>query len=372
MKIGIIPLSTKPLPSPNDSVFAPGNAINNLINGLINKKHTVTVFTGSESVCKGTIISGNLKTPWNTYGPPEKDLTAYTERRIEYDLIQSVEAIHEFTKKNNLDIINSHDFRINPYIFSLTTIPIIYTPHTNLSNNLSPYDLHRYKIIKKMNSGITALSKNNVLKAEEVNLPCFGYTPNGIDTTQFKPGRTHKSGVLIVNRIVPGKCIIEALEGALLSKEKITLIGPVGPKEEDKKYFSLIQKRFLHNPRIVYKGYLTPDKIIPYYQKARLLLYLSNSEGLPLGILEALACETPVIGSNVGGIPDIIEHGKNGYIIHNNKSKDEIYDAIQNIYLIHNQACRDKIEKEFSISAMVDNYINAYSQFLTYRNRDKI
>ena len=93
---------------------------------------------------------------------------------------------------------------------------------------------------------------------------------------------------------------------------------------------------------------------------------------MPLGILEALACETPVIGSNVGGIPDIIEHGKNGYIIHNNKSKDEIYDAIQNIYLIHNQACRDKIEKEFSISAMVDNYINAYSQFLTYRNRDKI
>lgn len=372
MKIGIIPLSTKPLPSPNDSVFAPGEVINNLINGLINKKHLVTVFTGTESVCGGKIISGNLKTPWNTYGPPEKDLTAYTQRRIEYDLIQSVEAIHVFTKKNNIDIINSHDFRINPYIFSLTKVPILYTPHTNLSNNLSSYDLYRYDLIKKMNSGITALSKKNILKAKEINLPCFGYTPNGVDTTQYKPGGDHKSGILIVNRIVPGKCIIEALEGALLSNENITLIGPVGPKEEDKKYFTLIEKRFLGNPRIVYKGYLEPYEIIPYYQKARLLLYLSNSEGLPLGILEALACGTPVIGSDVGGIPDIIKHGENGYIIQNNKSKSEIYNAIQNINVINRQICRENIENEFSIPAMVDNYIDAYSQFLKYRKRVKI
>jgi glycosyltransferase involved in cell wall biosynthesis len=67
--------------------------------------------------------------------------------------------------------------------------------------------------------------------------------------------------------------------------------------------------------RIRFAGYLRSAELARYYAGADLLVLPSVSEASPLTILEAMACGTPVLGSSVGGIPDVVEDWKTGFLV---------------------------------------------------------
>jgi glycosyltransferase involved in cell wall biosynthesis len=58
-----------------------------------------------------------------------------------------------------------------------------------------------------------------------------------------------------------------------------------------------------------------PAELAPYYQAADVLLHATRQEVLPLVIVEALACGLPVVASRVGGIPEIVEDGRTGWLV---------------------------------------------------------
>jgi glycosyltransferase involved in cell wall biosynthesis len=53
----------------------------------------------------------------------------------------------------------------------------------------------------------------------------------------------------------------------------------------------------------------------PYYQTLDLYLNTSLHEGIPLSVVEAMACGNPVVASAVGGIPEIVAHGEHGFLV---------------------------------------------------------
>jgi glycosyltransferase involved in cell wall biosynthesis len=54
---------------------------------------------------------------------------------------------------------------------------------------------------------------------------------------------------------------------------------------------------------------------VEYYQKSNVLVLPSLSESFGMVLLEAMACKKPVIGSNVGGIPYVIDNDQNGLLV---------------------------------------------------------
>lgn len=363
LRIGIIPLAAKPLPSPEGTVSAPGIVTTNLIKGLREAGHSVTVFTGEDSQTTADMHRhANLSSTWKAFGPEQNNTISYTERRAELDLIYANEAIKAY-QRGELDIIHAHDYRLSPYIFSQAQVPVLYTPHIDLRTRLTAYDHYRYNVIRESQLGLTAISKQNLQTLQELDINSAGYTPNGIDIDQYQFQPNNRAGLLIVSRMVAGKCIKEAIDAAGQTGYDITVIGPVGPKESDKQYFQELEQDYFSRPYVTYLGLMTPDQLVPYFQKATALLYLSESEGMPLTILEAMATGLIPVASNVGGIPDVIEDGLNGFLLPDNTAST-IAEKLARLDTIDRTNCQLTIETHYTLQKMTANYLAAYRQFI--------
>jgi len=94
-------------------------------------------------------------------------------------------------------------------------------------------------------------------------------------------------------------------------------------------------------------------------------------EGLPLALLEAMICGLPVVATNVGGVPEVITDGKNGFLV---EPKNSLILAKKIEYLLNLEPERRKkmglegkkiVEEKFSLEKMVKNYENLYEESLS-------
>jgi len=80
---------------------------------------------------------------------------------------------------------------------------------------------------------------------------------------------------------------------------------------------------------IVFRGHLSDSELMQEYSEATLFVLPSKEESLGVVLLEAMATETPIVASNIGGIPDIIEMGKNGCLVNYGNSRAMASSAIK-------------------------------------------
>ena len=101
-----------------------------------------------------------------------------------------------------------------------------------------------------------------------------------------------------------------------------------------------------------------------YYRYSDLALLISDYEGLPISLIEALCYSKPIIASNVGGISEIVLNNQNGYVLNN----DEDFFAEKINYILENDEISLKFSKKSSeifqenltVEKMVDNYTYIY------------
>lgn len=131
--------------------------------------------------------------------------------------------------------------------------------------------------------------------------------PNGIDLKNSPVfDYSHRGGILYVGRLhrVKGiKFLIKAMPGI---QEKLLIIGS-GPQEKE-----LVQMSKGLN--IEFLGPLPHETALSYIERSKVLVLPSLSEAQPNAILEAMSRGTPVVSSHAGGIPEILEHGKTGFL----------------------------------------------------------
>lgn len=119
--------------------------------------------------------------------------------------------------------------------------------------------------------------------------------------------------------------------------------------------------------KIKYCGILTnPEKILAQYD---IYALISDKEGLPIGIIEALRAGLPVIASDVGGCAEEIIDGENGFLIQtNNKEqlKEKLKFLYKNKYLLpeFSKKSRQLYETEFTADKMCKRTFNLYKDVL--------
>jgi glycosyltransferase involved in cell wall biosynthesis len=113
-------------------------------------------------------------------------------------------------------------------------------------------------------------------------------------------------------------------------------------------------------------GYLTSsEQIVALYNAVDIFVTASLEENLPNTIMEAMACGTPCVGFNTGGIPEMIDHKQNGYVAEYKNPEDlaaGIEWVLENTEKLRlSDACVKKVKENYSETVVAEKYISLYS-----------
>ena len=229
-----------------------------------------------------------------------------------------------------------------PFLFYNRNIPVIFHQHGSANPVVrSKYAFGRNRLFQGIFDSISKLIYKKVDWIIAIDRLCLAQAVqngagnktslllNAIDTVQFKPNtaaraetRNHLGiekdccAILFVGRLEKPKGAGYLLECIPFLKSvglnfHIYLAGDGSYKKHFENY--VVRNRF--ETQVTFLGQVSHNELPLYYNMADILVLPSEMEGIPMVILESLACGTPVVASNVGGIPDLIVNGNNGIIL---------------------------------------------------------
>jgi glycosyltransferase involved in cell wall biosynthesis len=274
------------------------------------------------------------------------------------------------------DVIHFHEaefsfpffsyFVKKPKILHLHGIKFDYFKKSHLSRLILKTAADLYlSITKQMKNELNMLGipKNKVI-----------YFPNAVDPKTFKPGEKKiDNAILYVGRISPDKGLHVLLKSLNYIKTSIDL-EIIGPPDWNLNYYkNVLRLMETENQRgrhkIRYSGCVDQTRLIKGYQKASIFVLPSLFEPFGIVLLEAMSCETPVVATNAGGIPEIIKNGENGIVVPTNNPL-KLAEAID--YLLENKDVRIKFGKvgrkwvteNFSVEVLVKKLCKIYEAML--------
>jgi glycosyltransferase involved in cell wall biosynthesis len=152
--------------------------------------------------------------------------------------------------------------------------------------------------------------------------------PNAIDILSLpkEKNRLYEKQIIFASRLSKEKGILDVLEMSTnLPQDIHLLILGSGPEEEK------VREAVKSRKNIHFLGFVPREKTISLISGSDILIQPSLVEAISSTLLEAMACKTPIITTNVGGNKELLEHNKSGIIIEPN-SPQKILENITDLF----------------------------------------
>ncbi len=312
-----------------------------LANGLVSAGHEVSLFASGDSETNAKLFS---VTPTAT---GEMDISDDLRKNYVYLLISKC-----YSQTKDADIIHAHFSILNLFYSVLSDTPTLQSIHSPLTEDQKTI-LEHFKNQKFISFSL----------AQRKQMPNLNWVANiyhGVDMQKFAFNPFPKNYFLFLGRITEDKGVHNAIEAAKSAGVPLVIAGRSYPEEN---YWHKQVEPHIDGKMVSYIGELDFDKKIEWLKNARgLLLPVQIEEAFGMVMIEAMSCGTPVIAFNRGSIPEIVSHGKTGYVV---KDVQEMVNAIKYINKIKREDCRKRAENFFSIEKMVKGYINIYKRIIS-------
>ncbi len=183
---------------------------------------------------------------------------------------------------------------------------------------------------------------------------------HGLPEALYSYNPTPQDYLVFVGRVSPEKRVDRCI--AIAEKSELRLKIAAKVDRVDREYFEETIQPKLEHPLVEYLGEVADVEKDELIGNARALLFpIDWPEPFGLVMIEALACGTPVIAYHNGSIPEIISHGKTGYIV---RDIEGAVDAVQSLDQISRQHCRAEFDRRFTATRMAKDYLRVYERLI--------
>ncbi|MDR6493980.1 glycosyltransferase involved in cell wall biosynthesis [Paraburkholderia terricola] len=313
---------------------------------LVRRGHDVTLFASADSTTRARLVPVCERGLWRDAGVWDT-LTHHVRQ-----LARVAHLAHEF------DVVHFHG---DPLHFPLAdSLPI--ASLTTLHGQLLPVD-HGPLFREFAAAPLVSISNDQRGPVPWANWR--GTVYHGLPLDEFEVQPEPGSYLLFLGRMMPGKRPDLAVEIARRAGWPLRMAAKVHPGERD--YFTQQVEPLLKQSAHFtdYLGEVGGGLRRALLANARALLFpVEWPEPFGMVMIEAMACGTPVIAFRRGAVPEVLEHGVNGFIV---DGVDEAVDAVANIARIDRAACRRSFEARFTAERMAADYLSIYEGLLEDR-----
>ena len=288
-------------------------------------------------------------------------------------LARNIKALKKYCAHNQVDIIHGHDSHAHTLLWAAYRFGGLNTKSVVTRRLMNP--------IKSR-----SINKYNYPKIEKII--CISEAVKKI----IEPSITDQSRLDVIHSSIPYSSKKVLIDQNQQSDNFVIGYVAAFTKEKDHETFLKTAKYLLTNyPEMSYQFLLVGDgplldkiksastdisnhihfsgfvkNVDVEYSKMDLLLHTSNSEALGTSILDAMTFNLPIVATNVGGIPEIVNPGQNGYLCQIGDYKtmgEQIHEIAKNKKLYHHLSSHNsKILANFDVSAMVQKTLDLYSE----------
>ncbi len=274
----------------------------------------------------------------------------------EYSVYEMLELSRVYERAAEFDIIHSHVGIAALPFGSLVKTPTIHTLHGKFTRDNSKIFTHHAK------QPFISISNN---QRDGVGLNYISTVYNGIDLRGY-PFFSQPSDppyLAFLGRFSPEKGPQHAIAIAKITGWRLKMAGKIDTV--DRQFFETELAPQIDGKQIEYLGEISHSQKVELLGNAAVTLFpITWREPFGLVMIESMATGTPAIGINLGSVPEVIAHGKTGFVC---QSIDEIAALIPAALELSRQTCRDHVANHFSVSQMVDGYEAAFRQVMENR-----
>lgn len=320
--------------------YGPWELVTSLLTeALVARGVDVTLFATLDSETAGTLAG---VVPASYSEDPTIDAKVWEHRHL----------AHVFERAGEFDLIhNQADFPAHAFS-GLVDTPMVTTIHGFSSDRILPmYKPYENRI-------------HYVAISEADRHPGLRYAAtihHGIPMGDFPLDPVGSEDLLYFGRIHPDKGTREAIAAAKSAGRRLHIYGLV----QDEDYHRREVLPHLDNASVFYHGTVGGKARVRALGRAYALLHLINfDEPFGLSVIEAMACGTPVIAIRRGSMPEIIEHGRTGFLI---DTLADAENAIDQVAALDRRTISQDVERRFSVDRMAEEYLALYHRVIPTR-----
>lgn len=384
-KISVLHIATLNRPIRQDLGYGPiETVIYNIDKGLHKLGHRSIVACSGDSLIDGeqfTTIEKSFSEYWSKN-------TSVQRASMRKHLTMALQR----AKEGDIDIIHIHDSAMAEYIFNgviKSPVPIVMTLHVPAEDK-GPFKRWNDSLISSSSAYFVPISEyQNREHLGLVNARKVIHHGVDVEDYPFKNNSAKHDYLFSIGRITKDKGQDKAIEIAKETGSRLILAGNVQNKAKDRTFFKRLEKSIdliadggkpcapddyyekVMKPilgsdkQIIYIGEVDNAQKKLWFNHARATLFtIQWGEPFGLVLIESMACGTPVLAFNKGSVPEIVAHGKTGFVM---DSMDGMVEAVKSIPLIKSSDCRNHIKNNFSIASMAKKYSQLYQQIMDER-----
>jgi glycosyltransferase involved in cell wall biosynthesis len=308
--------------------------VSNLTEGLVARGHDVTLFATRDSIT-GARLESVVERPYSE------------DETLDAKVWEHLHISHAMERANDFDLLHNH-FDFMPLTYSrLVQTPVVTTIHG--------FSLDQYRLAYRSYPQSSFVSISDADRDPYLRYVATVY--NGIRLDDFTFNPDPQDYLVFVGRIHPDKGVHLAIELARQTGRRLVIAGIV--QEQD--YFDREIGPYL-GPEIEFVGPVAPPERDELMRNATASLHLTTiPERFGLAMAESMATGTPVIGLDLGSVREVVADGITGFVV---PTLEQAVAATDRIAEISRGACRARVEKLFSVEAMVDGYTEVYRKLL--------